>query len=34
MTKAVVLLAVVGGAGAVVAAQLPELRRYMKIKSM
>ncbi len=30
----VVLLALVVGIGAMVSAQLPELRRYMKIKQM
>jgi hypothetical protein len=34
MSKALALLVAVGGVGAVVAAQLPELRRYMKIKQM
>jgi hypothetical protein len=34
MSKKLALLAVVGGAGAAVAAQLPELRRYMKIRQM
>ncbi len=33
-TQAALLLAAVGAIGAVVAAQLPELKRYLKIRSM
>ncbi len=32
--SAVAALAAIAGAGALVAKQLPELRRYLKIKSM
>jgi hypothetical protein len=32
--KLIVLLGVVAGMGAVVASQLPEIRRYLKIRSM
>jgi uncharacterized protein DUF6893 len=34
MTKLLALLAAVGGVGALVYSQMPELRRYMKIKQM
>jgi hypothetical protein len=34
MTKLIALLAVVGGVAAVVAAELPEIRRYLSIRSM
>jgi hypothetical protein len=34
MSKALVLAVAVGGVGALVYSQLPELRRYMKIKGM
>jgi hypothetical protein len=34
MGKAIALLAVVGGAAAAVYSQLPELRRYTKIRQM
>jgi len=35
MSKGLIVgLAVVGGVGAAVAAQIPELRRYLKIRSM
>ena len=34
MTKLVALLAAVGGAGALVYSQLPEVRRYLKIRQM
>jgi hypothetical protein len=32
--QAVLLLALVGAIGALVAAQLPEIQRYLKIRSM
>ncbi len=32
--QAVLLLAIVGALGALVAAQLPEIKRYLKIRSM
>lgn len=32
--QAVLLLALLGGIGALVAAQLPEIQRYLKIRSM
>ncbi|HEY5261355.1 MAG TPA: hypothetical protein VIJ33_04535 [Solirubrobacteraceae bacterium] len=32
--QAALLLALVGAIGAIVAAQLPELKRYLKIRSM
>jgi hypothetical protein len=34
MTKLIALLVAVGGVGALVYSQMPELRRYMKIKQM
>jgi hypothetical protein len=34
MTKLIALLAVVGGVAALVAAELPEIRRYLSIRSM
>jgi hypothetical protein len=34
MTKLLALLAAVGGVGALVYSQMPELRRYMKIRQM
>jgi uncharacterized protein DUF6893 len=34
VTKLLALLAAVGGVGALVYSQMPELRRYMKIKQM
>ena len=35
MSKAVLVVgAVIGGAGAMIAKQLPEIRRYLKIRSM
>jgi hypothetical protein len=33
-TQAVLLLALVGAMGAAVAAQVPEVQRYLKIRSM
>jgi hypothetical protein len=33
-TQAVLLLALLGAMGALVAAQLPEIQRYLKIRSM
>ena len=33
-TQGLVLLAALAGLGALIAAQLPELQRYLKIKSM
>ncbi len=32
--QGVILLSIVGGVGALVAAQIPELQRYIKIRSM
>jgi hypothetical protein len=34
MTKLIALLAVLGGVAALIAAELPELRRYLSIRSM
>jgi hypothetical protein len=34
MTKVLALLAAVGGVGAIVYSQMPEVRRYMKIRQM
>jgi hypothetical protein len=34
MTKLIALIAVVGGIAALIAAELPELRRYLSIRSM
>ena len=34
MTKIIALVAALGGVGAVAYKQLPEIRRYMKIKRM
>jgi len=34
MSKVIALLAAVGGVGAVIYSQLPELRRYTKIRKM
>ena len=34
MTKLIALLAIVGGVGALIAAELPEIRRYLSIRSM
>jgi hypothetical protein len=34
MTKLIALVAVVGGVAALIAAELPELRRYLSIRSM
>jgi hypothetical protein len=34
MTKSIAVLAVLAAAGAAVAAQLPDIRRYLKIREM
>ena len=34
ITQLLIVLAVVGGIGAIIALQVPEIRRYLKVRSM
>lgn len=34
MTQLLLVLAAVGGIGAIIALQVPEIRRYLKVRSM